>query len=152
MGHKLNVRVVCLARLNILARAVARIRKTEKYVENASFGCSQNFAPKIRELQAFHRKCRQLAKERETRVLWLPYEAAKDGSPKQNETLVALQLFLDLDPPRPLVATTRSFEPLATDHHLDDAPKCKANLQRIEPARCADTFLAMLSDPSWPYQ
>ena len=80
-----------------------------------------------------------------TRALWVPYEAIKDGSPRQRKSLAAVLDFLNLDQRATISADTTHDSPGATANYVADAERCRATL-------APNPYLgAMLDDPYFPY-
>ena len=80
-----------------------------------------------------------------TRALWVPYEAIKDGSPRQRKALAAVLDFLNLDRRATITADTTHDSPGATANYVADAERCRATL-------APNPYLGtMLDDPYFPY-
>ena len=156
---KLGVRVVCLSRLNVIARMAAGQRKSGNYETDATLACDaktktshvvEHYAGQQARVNAFYAACSALG--RSTRTLWVPYEAAKDRSPIQKASLDALQRFLGLKPIRAMRAASDSCEPpAAVDAYVANAAECDAAFDAAFSAECAATYRGMLHDPAWPH-
>ena len=80
----LDVRVICLPRLNVVARIAAGQRKTSGYRENATLFCDDSlkvqghYEKEARRIDAFYDKCQELGQT--TRTLWVPRDARAEGA------------------------------------------------------------------------
>ena len=97
----------------------------------------------LEHVRQFHGECAALGTR--TRALWVPYEAIKDGSPRQRKALAAVLDFLNLDRRATITADTTHDSPGATANYVADAERCRATL-------APNPYLgAMLDDPYFPY-
>ena len=97
----------------------------------------------LEHVRQFHGECAALGTR--TRALWVPYEAIKDGSPRQRKALSAVLDFLNLDRRATITADTTHDSPGATANYVADAERCRATL-------APNPYLgAMLDDPYFPY-
>ena len=97
----------------------------------------------LEHVRQFHGECAALGTR--TRALWVPYEAIKDGSPRQRKALAAVLDFLNLDRRATIAADTTHDSPGATANYVADAERCRATL-------APNPYLgAMLDDPYFPY-
>ena len=83
----LGVRVICLPRLNVVARIAAGQRKRSGYRENATLPCDEtqgdikfrgHYDSEAKRIDAFYDKCQELGQT--TRTLWVPRDARAEGA------------------------------------------------------------------------
>ena len=146
--RKLGVRVLCLARLNGFAWALSGTRKSSKSDGAVRVDCSEGARraeanKTLEHVRQFYGECRRLGAE--TRALWVPYEAVKDGSPRQKRAQAAVLDFLGLNAKAKLGADTPHFSPGASSAYVANADECRATLAPNPYLR------AMLDDPIFPY-
>ncbi|KAJ1453470.1 hypothetical protein M885DRAFT_498626 [Pelagophyceae sp. CCMP2097] len=94
----LGARIICLPRLNVLARAVSGQTKVGGVAQGnvtVDVECgAKRFKREFQKIDRFFDECARLGDS--THALWLPYETVKDGAPGQQDALNVVQRFLKL--------------------------------------------------------
>mmetsp|Transcript_1765 Transcript_1765/g.6450 ORF Transcript_1765/g.6450 Transcript_1765/m.6450 type:complete len:226 (-) Transcript_1765:13-690(-) len=146
----LGARIICLPRLNVLARAVSGQTKVGGVAQGnvtVDVECgAKRFKREFQKIDRFFDECARLGDS--THALWLPYETVKDGAPGQQDALNVVQRFLKLDV-RPLAASTTQFAPRATAHSVESPAQCAEAINKTYGADCASKLSGMLFDPAF---